>query len=310
MVSEPILQGTVLTRSRDGVLVTGAGGVHRCRVPGKGRHFGMPAPGDRVRFRPETGTADGVVREVLPRETLYRRYVFGRIKEIAANMERLVLIATPRLPRVAPRLVDRMLVGASEGGLEASVVVNKLDLLPVDEAEGWTGPWRRAGYPVLFVSAVTGEGLERLEEQLRGRTSLLAGPSGVGKSTLLNRLIEELDLDTAALSNATGRGVHTTSFTRLFPLPGGGTVADSPGVREFQPVVEPGELHRHFPEFTGPAEGCEYPGCLHLENTRGCAVRAAVEAGEVDSRRYESYLILYRSLSEGPQRGRVFQQGR
>ncbi len=310
MARDETATGLVLTRARSGILVEGPGGEPQwCRVPAKGRRTGMPAPGDNVLYRLPTGTEDGWIVEVLPRKTLLRRYVFARIKEIAANIERLVVLATPREPKVSPRLVDRILAGASEGGLEALIVINKIDLFAKSETESYSLPWISAGYTVKYISATEGDGLSELEEELRGRVSLLAGASGVGKSALLNRLITDLDLDTAGISSATGRGVHTTSATFLYPFPGGGVVADTPGLREFFPTLEAQRLHLHFPEFAAYAESCEFHDCLHLEGNAGCKVREAVERGEVNRDRYQSYLILYKSILEGPKRGRKQTQG-
>jgi len=308
---EALPVGTILTRARSGILVQDdAKELHWCRVPGKGKLLKTPVPGDRVRFTPQSDTSDGWIEGIEERSTLFHRYVFGRIKEIAANMDRVFILATPHDPLVSPRLVDRMLVGAEVGLLDAWIVLNKLDLFTTQELDEYAGSWERAGYPVLRVSAETGAGLDRLFAELKGHASLLAGASGVGKSTLLNRLIEDLDLDTSTISEATGRGVHTTTATRLFPVPGGGTVADTPGVREFYPVIEdPAELQLYFPDFEETRDECDYEDCLHIEKSSGCAVRKAVEAGEIAPRRYESYLLLYQSLLEGPMRGRALTQG-
>lgn len=298
------VEGAVLTRTRRGVLVKWEGGPPvTCLVPGKGKAFGMPVPGDRIRFTPPSTTQSGWVEEILPRDSLLQRYVYGRIKEIAANMDQALILATPDHPVVSPRLIDRLLVGCSVGGLDAQILINKTDLFTVEHLDEYTTPFRQAGYPVHLLSALGGANVEAVEKLLRDRVSLLCGPSGVGKSTLLNRLIEDLDLDTASLSDNTGRGVHTTTFTRLFPLPGGGTVADSPGIREFHPVVEPDDLAPHFHEFREFIPHCEFRNCRHLDDD-GCAVKLAVENGDIHPTRYESYRILYDSQQEGPRRGR------
>ncbi len=296
--------GIVLTRTRNGVIVKWDGDEPAdCRVPGKGKSFGMPVPGDHIRFTPPTKTKDGWVQEILPRSSLLNRYVYGRIKEIAANMEQVLILATPDEPVVSPRLVDRMLVGCSVGNMDATILLNKADLFTDDQLDAYSEPWRQAGYKVIKVSAKTGTNIDLVEAQLTGRISLLSGPSGVGKSTLMNRLIADLDLDTSALSTNTGRGVHTTTYTRLFPFPSGGTVADSPGIREFHPVVETDELAQHFVEFRKFSPDCEFRNCLHFDD-EGCAVNRAVEAGLIHPDRYESYRILHASLLEGPRRGR------
>ncbi len=304
------LSGQVITRARGGVLVkTDHGEKHWCRVPGKGSSLPPVVPGDRVLFNPSSDTTDGWLLEIHPRSSYLKRYQFGRIKEIVANLERIMILATPSDPTVSPRLVDRMLVGASIGGMEPVILLHKADLFQAVDLEKYSLPWVQAGYHVITASSDTGEGLHLVRLELEGSETLLAGPSGVGKSTLLNRLIEELDMDTSAISEATGRGVHTTTFTRLFPFPGGGIVADSPGVREFYPVLEStDELQEHFPEFQLHREECRYRDCLHLETDSGCAVEEAARTGAIHQDRLASYRILYRSLQEGPRRGRGPQQ--
>ncbi|MFH0882051.1 MAG: ribosome small subunit-dependent GTPase A [bacterium] len=298
--------GLILTRARSGLLVQDERNNehHWCRARQKGRILN-PVPGDRVVYEPSTPTSDGRILDLYERTSFLRRWSFGRIKEIAANLEQMVILATIDEPPVSPRLVDRLLVGASCGGFEALIVVNKIDLAGREKAKEWGEWWRRAGYDVLLVSAETEEGIGELYSRLRNRSSLLTGASGVGKSTVLNRLIEDLNLDTSAISEATGRGVHTTAFTRLFLVPGGGIVADSPGIREFFPVLDaPEELRNHFPEFREPAEKCTFADCLHFEKSDGCEVRRQVESGRIHPDRYTSYLTLYDSLLIGPQRGR------
>ncbi|MBZ0264855.1 ribosome small subunit-dependent GTPase A [bacterium] len=280
------------------------GTLDSCRVPGKGKSFGMPVPGDFIRYNLPTATQDGWVEEILPRSSLFQRFVFGRIKEIAANMDRVLLIVTPSEPTVSPRLLDRMLVGASVGNLEVVIVVNKMDILKQKDVEAWLEPWKIAGYSTVTVSAREQTGLLELENHLKDKVCLLAGASGVGKSTILNKIIENLNLNTTEISNATGRGVHTTTFTQLYRFGDSGIVADSPGIREFYPAVEPDNLAFHFPEFQQPAEECEFHDCLHLEEPN-CGVIVAVEEGRIHPQRYESYGILYQSLKEGPRRGRA-----
>lgn len=299
-----MIDGKVLTKARQGVLVEAESEQHWCRIPGKGlKGFPMPVPGDIVRYSPPTGTKDGWIREVHPRKTLLRRYVFGRIKEIAANLEQVIIIATLHEPPVSHRLVDRILVGASEGGLHPVVVVNKIDLADEEDVLAWIDPWKLAGYQVEVISAREGQNLDAVEEKMRGRSSLLFGQSGVGKSTILNQLISDLDLDTSALSTASGRGVHTTTATMLYPFPGVGIVADTPGIREFFPSIEKDDLKHHFPEFKEHSLECYFDDCLHMDD-EGCAVRDAVEEGSLSRRRYESYKALYESISLGPKRGR------
>jgi len=302
-----LIKGRVITRVREGVLVAFSENDQPvlCRVPskGKGKRLKMPVPGDWVLCDPPSDTSDGWVQSIEPRSSLYRRYVFGRIKEIVSNIDKVFILGCPSNPVVSPRLIDRMLVAASVGSLEAVIVVNKSDLFSKDEVEEYCQPWKIAGYKVLVISALQRKGFESLETEFKGSESLLAGASGVGKSTLLNNLFEDFNLETAAVSKATKRGVHTTTYTYLYPFPGGGIVADSPGIREFHPVVEPEDLHLHFPEFQDLSEECDWRNCLHLAEPE-CAVRDAVGTELLHERRFDSYKKLYDSLREGPLRGR------
>jgi len=310
--SSDSITGLVLTRARTGLLVQGPDGKNVwCRVPGKGSKTGMPVPGDRVHYKPATDTKDGWITGVEERDSLFRRFVFGRIKDIASNLEQVIVIATPADPVVSPRMVDRIMVGALVGKLKPILVLNKIDLFDETIINPYLKIWEKVDLPVLKVSALTGEGLVELEEMLTGKTSLLFGASGVGKSTILNKLMADLDLDTSSISEASGRGVHTTTSTYLYPLPSGGIVADTPGVREFYPVIdESNDLRYYFPEFEEFQDECGFEDCLHLENSADCAITKAVESGDISKERYESYLLILASLIEGPQRGRTSTQGK
>ena len=194
------IQGLVLTRAKQGVLVRDDDGKrHWCRAPGKGRKLGMPAPGDHVQFKPSTKTKDGLIIAIDDRQSLLERFVYGRKKELAANIDQIFILATVREPIVSPRLVDRMLVGASLGNMKPTIVLNKIDLYDEAEINDYLAPWRDV-YPILTISAKSGNGLKELESHLRNKISMLSGASGFGKSTVLNALINDLDLDTSAIS--------------------------------------------------------------------------------------------------------------
>ncbi len=297
---------------REGVLVdNGTGILDFCRVPSKGKskpgnknkYTGMPVPGDVVYYEPPSDTKDGWIQSIDKRKSLLQRFVFGRIKEIAANIDQIVLLATIREPVVSPRLVDRILVGASVGGIKPIIVVNKSDLNSEDDIQEYCEPWSTAGFKLFSISSIKNEGLEELIAEFKGRTSLLYGASGVGKSTLLNILIEDLNLDTSAISETSGRGVHTTTHTYIYPFSDNSFIADTPGIREFYPAVEPEDLRYHYLEFEIFAHECEWRNCLHI-GEKGCAVEKAVEESLIHLDRYKSYRILYDSLLKGPKRGR------
>jgi ribosome biogenesis GTPase len=187
-------------------------------------------------------------------------------------------------------MLDRLLVLAENNDLPAFVCANKIDLLE-DEGEAGElfGVYEEIGYPVLYTSAKTGQGIDALRQHLLGNLTVLSGPSGVGKTSLLNAVQPHLGLATQQISDATGKGRHTTVGVRLWPLEGGGYVADTPGLREAGLWdIEPEELAWHFVEFRPYLSDCRFSTCTHTHEP-GCAVKTAVEAGEISELRYDSY---------------------
>ncbi len=245
----------------------------------------LPAPvlvGDRVRVN-LAGDGTGVIEEVLPRRRVYRR-------PPVANVDLVVVVASLALPPLNLPLVDRLLVRACAEGLDAVLCLNKADLVAAEAAEDTARVYRRAGYAVCVTVATEGRGLVELAGLLRDRVAVVAGPSGTGKSTLLNGLLGERRLATGGLGRIGGR--HTTRHVELLPLPGGGHVVDGPGFSRLDVRgVEPARVGACYPEFARLAPGCRFGGCLHHREP-GCAVRAAVEAGQVDGGRYRRYLDL------------------
>ncbi len=263
------------------------------------------AVGDRVRVRREDdGT--GLITEILPRRNqLSRRAAgrrVGREHVIAANVDAAWCVQATFQPKLNPGFVDRFLVMAEAYHLDAGLVINKADLLEgkarAQEAIGfWRGLYEGLGYPVLLTSAETGEGVEAFREALRGKTSVVAGPSGVGKSSLLNAVAPDLDLRTGAISAKTQKGRHTTTFATLYPL-GDGFVVDTPGIREYGIWdMEPPELGGYFVEMRPYIGHCRFPDCTH-DHEPGCAVTAAVDEGAISLERYGSYLNILASLRE------------
>ena len=254
--------------------------------------------GDRVGVV-ETWGGGHVIESVQPRRTyLARRTMGGRVaKVVAANLDRLVVVASVADPPPAAGVIDRMLVMGEAGGMEACVVLNKVDL---EGGRGVAGElaalYRFAGYPVVETSAVTGEGMEGFHEVIRGGSSALAGPSGVGKSTLLNAVDPGLELRTREVGKRSRAGRHTTVSSRLIFLDGGGVVADTPG---FSDVglgdVSRGELDRCFADFRPFLGACHFNDCTHVHEP-ACAVVAAVEAGQIGGARYDSYRIILDDL--------------
>jgi ribosome biogenesis GTPase len=239
-----------------------------------------------------------VIEEILPRESKLSRLRPGPGQTpfehvIVANPDQAVFIFSVREPSPHLRMLDRLLVIAENNDLPAILCVNKVDLLDDEgQAHRLFGVYEEIGYPVLYTSARTGQGVEALRQRLRGKLSVLSGPSGVGKSSLLNAIQPELGLDTREISDATGKGRHATVGARLWPLDGGGYVADTPGLREagfFD--IEAEDLAWHFVEMRPHLSDCRFSSCTHTHEP-DCAVKAAVEAGAISEIRYDSYCRL------------------
>ena len=252
------------------------------------------ALGDHVRIQLQNdGT--GSIEEIAPRQTaLVRsaptaRGVYRQV--LLANPDQAVFVFACAQPEPHLRMLDRFLIVAEQQGIPPLVVANKIDLATPDVLEKFS-IYLPLGYPVVFTSARTGQGIDELRERLVGKLSALAGPSGVGKSSLLNAVQPDLGLAVRDVSQATEKGRHTTVIRQLFPLDAGGYVADLPGMRMLSLWdIQPEELDGYFPELRGLVQECLYNDCNH-QNVPGCAVIEGVNRGTVSPERYESYLRL------------------
>ena len=259
--------------------------------------FKKIAVGDRVRVE-HTPRGDTVIAEVLPRRSRLSRPAFRGAGEqvIVANVDELVVVTAAADPEYKTGLIDRYLVIAERVGFPGVVCVNKMDLADRAAIEQALGFYRDIGYTVLFVSALDGSGLDGLRDFLRGKTSVLCGHSGVGKSTLINQLIPGAELSTGEVSEVTGKGRHVTSAVTMLPLPGGGYIVDTPGIREFGLWgIKRDELARYFPEIARVEGQCKFRSCAHLAEP-DCAVKAALASGQIAPTRYQSYQRLYDDL--------------
>jgi ribosome biogenesis GTPase len=248
------------------------------------------AVGDKVACERQSD-GSGMIEEVLPRRSELSRPGFhGYTHVMAANVDQLVIVQAAQQPTFRMGLVDRFLATASRGRMGALVVVNKCDLEHPATIASWVAPLTAVGIEVILASTVTGQGVAALRDRLDGRISVLAGQSGVGKSSLVNAVFAQTQAHTTAISDWNQKGRHTTTSSRLYPLPGGGYLADTPGIRELA-LFDDDEaaVDEAFPEITSAAVGCKFRDCTH-DHEPGCAVKRLVDNGTIDAGRYRSFL--------------------
>lgn len=304
--------------ARRAIVMEGTGGVWRVRTPDGAEHDAALAGrlkqelkghvklavGDHVTVEPDERASAWRITGIEPRTSvLSRREPGGRYGEriVAANIDQVLVVFAIASPEPHPRMIDRFLVIAEANDLRAHVVLNKVDLArSEDEVEALARRFAGAGYPVHRTSVKRGDGLEEMRRELHGRVTAVAGPSGVGKSSLLNALHPELGLRTQEVSASVNKGRHTTVGAKLIALPDGdeGYLVDTPGLREVGLWgLQRDALDQCFPEFAPYLGECRFQDCTHSIEP-ACAVRAAVDAGTVDASRYESYLKLRTELEE------------
>ncbi len=255
----------------------------------KGKRI-KPVCGDRVDAEPIANEPDWLITAIRERDNeLTRPNMRGQVEVLAANLDYLVVVAAVK-PRADWFIVDRYLCSAETMGIAAAVVYNKVDLENKDpDAEEELASYADIGYDVVRCSALLREGTDQVATLLKGRCAIIVGQSGVGKSSIINALVADAKQRTSTLSDRTGEGRHTTVNSVMIALPGGGSVIDSPGVRDYAPALESSTVAADgFREITETAQHCKFSNCRHLREP-DCAVQAAVQSGTINRRRFQSY---------------------
>jgi ribosome biogenesis GTPase / thiamine phosphate phosphatase len=268
-------------------------GTYECKARGIFRKEEItPFPGDRVNISiVDAAGLKGSLDEILPRDSLL-------VRPAVANVTRIVLVLAAKSPPPDLVLLDKLLITAEMKKLHAVICINKVDLVEAKEYEHIAAAYQKAGYSVLFLSSCTNQGFESLQEELSDGITVFAGQSGVGKSTILNRILDSWVLETGEISHRNERGKHTTRHTELVELSNGGLVVDTPGFSSFEVAdLEYDELELYYPEFAPCLNQCRFPGCGHNSEPE-CSVKEALEAGRIDEGRYNRYLQLYTLLKE------------
>lgn len=284
----------------EGIIVKGIGGfyyvkteadkLYQCKARGLFRKDGIiPYVGDRVSID-AINNEEALITKILPRRNLF-------IRPPVANVDCFIITSAARSPEPNFYIIDKFLIMAEFQHTDGIICINKTDLTTAEEIEAFLETYRSI-YPVVAVSGKTGEGMDELIELLGHRKCAFAGPSGTGKSTLLNRMLENADMETGEVSEKTGRGRHTTRHVELFNLPGGGMVFDTPGFTSFEIISsDEQELAFLYPEMRPFNGQCRYHNCRHLSEP-GCRVRAAIDEGSIPPTRYDSYCRQMKEIQE------------
>lgn len=272
--------------------------VYECRAKGIFRSRGIkPVVGDNVEFVVlDEEKAEGSIEEILPRKNVL-------VRPASANVDQALVVFAITQPEPNLNLLDRFLIMMGAQEIPVTICFNKTDLGEKDRQEEYRKTYEQAGYPVLFVSSREEVGVERIREVLRGKTTILAGPSGVGKSSLTNQILPKAVMETGSISEKIKRGKHTTRHAELFCVEENTYLCDTPGFSSmYLEDIESGALKYYFPEFEPFADACKFQAdCVHIGEPV-CGVKDALESGKLSESRYENYRILYQELREKERR--------
>jgi ribosome biogenesis GTPase len=286
----------------DSIVLGSDGKVYRCAVRRVLKNLAtdqrhIVVAGDRVTFRPQ-GDDQGLILRIEPRFGILSRTSRKRRHVMVANVDQILIVTSAAEPGIKPNLIDRYLITAEQNELDAAVVVNKCDLVDAAELQPLIGNYAQLGYRVFMVSAAFGWNMDELRQFLMGRQSVIVGQSGVGKSSILNAIEPGLNQRVQAVSRENEKGKHTTTTAEVFPLTQGGSIVDTPGIRQFQLYdIAPAEIAGLFRDFRPFASHCRYPSCTHQHESE-CAVKDALGDHRLDVRRYDSYSQILQGLDE------------
>ena len=296
------MKGLVLRSTGSWFEVAGDGEIFSCRMRGQLRlkvtdTTSPVSVGDHVVFELEKDNT-GVIMDVLPRTNYIVRKSVKLSKQshiIAANIDRAYLVVTPVYPKTSTGFIDRFIAGAESFRIPVTLLFNKADLfkeeLEVVQKE-YLSIYEPLGYQCIKVSAITGEGVDEIKAGLAGKVNLFSGHSGVGKSSLVNRIEPALTIKTGGISRQHMKGIHTTTFAQMYPLSNGGYIIDTPGIKEFVNIdFVPSEISHYFVEMRELMNQCHFNNCLH-DTEKGCAVKDAVEKGGIHPSRYYNYISI------------------
>lgn len=307
------MKGLVIRNTGSWYLVkTNDGNYVECKIKGSFRLKGIRstnpvAVGDHVQIiMNQEGTA--FINEIEDRKNYMVRRASNLSKQshiLAANLDQCVLVVTVNFPETSTTFIDRFLASAEAYRIPVKLIFNKVDAYSEEELhylDQLIHLYTTIGYPCLKVSALQGEGIEAVNQILKGNITLFSGHSGVGKSTLINAILPDLDIKTGEISTYHNKGMHTTTFSEMFPVPGDGYIIDTPGIKGFGTFdMEEEEIGHYFPEIFKTSADCRYNNCTHRQEP-GCAVRKAVEEHYISESRYTSYLNMLEDKEEGKYR--------
>lgn len=304
------MQGTIIKSTGSWYLVrTAEGQVWNCRIKGKFKlkDYKLTNPvavGDIVKFDTEKEEGHGIITDIQPRNNFVLRRSTRQkhfMHLIACNVDQAFVIVTIKRPNIKPGFIDRFLLTTESYNIPTYIIFNKCDIYDAEDLELYEALkviYKNAGYQTMLVSAETGQGLDELIALLKDKTTLISGHSGVGKSSLVNAIQPQFELRTGDISGITDKGMHTTTFAEMFELNFGGRIIDTPGIKELGFLnMEPKDVSHNFPEIFALSPKCKYSNCLHI-NEPHCAVKGAIEKGEIHSLRYQSYLSIMEEVMD------------